>query len=232
MQKSYQPFEQAESYDSNFGNRLENIFADYAHSITKIPAEQILPLVREAKAGNKQAAERLAGAYFRLINSEARKRRHRISLDELISAGLYGLALAIDKFTEDKGGSFGLFVQNGIKVEMERTCLKQSNNFNIPVARLQIYFQARGKLIGEDGNSDPDHEEIAAKVREIAKERKKPDKWMFEFSADESERIAQIVTPALSLDAPNEPSFSEERVREITIDRQRKSIRQDIRIPN
>lgn len=188
-----------------FGNRLENIFTDYACSIPKIPAGQVLPLVREAKAGDKKAAERLAGAYFRLISSEARKRRHRISWDELISAGLYGLALAIDGFREDRGGNFGLFVKWRIKAEMNRACLEQSNNFNIPVARLQIYFQAQGEL-SEDGNFDPDHEEIVAKVREIAKEREKPDKWMLEFSTNDSKRIARIMTPILSLDGPNRPS--------------------------
>ncbi|PSM18241.1 sigma-70 family RNA polymerase sigma factor [Nitratireductor sp. StC3] len=82
------------------------------------PVEEVA-LIRQAKAGDDHARDRIVLAFSRLAVSVARKyRTFGVPVEDLVSEGIIGLLTALDKFDPDRGNRFYTYAQWWVRAQI------------------------------------------------------------------------------------------------------------------
>ncbi len=139
----------------------------YLREINKIPLltrEEEVELARRAKAGDKEAKEKLIKANLRFVVNVAKKYQNQgLTLSDLISEGNLGLITAVDKFDVDKGYHFISYAVWWIKQSILKAICEKSRMIRLPLNRANELLQIEKvkREIGSNKDGEADIEEIA-----------------------------------------------------------------------
>lgn len=165
----------------------------YLKEIGKVPLltqEEENELSLRVKAGDMEAAKRLAEANLRLVVSIAKRYVGRgMLLLDLIQEGNLGLMKAVDKFDAEKGYRFSTYATWWIRQAITRAIADQGRTIRIPVHMVETVNRIRKislRLIQELGR-EPSPEELAQAV---------------DMPVGQVAEILQIMMEPISLEAP------------------------------
>lgn len=175
-------------------SRALDSFDQYLHDVEKYPliddvAEE-RRLAHRARAGDKEAAERLVTANLRFVISYVKKYQGRgLGLAELVCIGNEGLLKAVKKFDPDKGVKFISYAVWWIRQTVLQALAEQTRSVRIPLnqnsnlVRLSRMDTALTQKLGRS----PTDEEIASEMGE---------------PIDTIRALRRVAASELSLDAP------------------------------
>ncbi|CAN5121009.1 RNA polymerase sigma factor RpoD [soil metagenome] len=175
-------------------SRALDSFDQYLHDVEKYPliddvAEE-RRLAHRARAGDKEAAERLVTANLRFVISYVKKYQGRgLGLAELVCIGNEGLLKAVKKFDPDKGVKFISYAVWWIRQTVLQALAEQTRSVRIPLnqnsnlVRLSRMDTALTQKLGRS----PTDEEIASEMGE---------------PIETIRALRRVAASELSLDAP------------------------------
>ncbi|HEX8317947.1 RNA polymerase sigma factor RpoD/SigA [Longimicrobium sp.] len=175
-------------------SRALDSFDQYLQDVEKYPliddpAEE-RALAHRARAGDKQAAERLVTANLRFVISYVKKYQGRgLGLAELVCIGNEGLLKAVKKFDPDKGVKFISYAVWWIRQTVLQALAEQTRSVRIPLnqnSNLVRLSRVETALTQQLGRS-PTDEEIADDMGE---------------PVDTIRALRRVAASELSLDAP------------------------------
>jgi len=119
-------------------SRALDSFDQYLFDVEKYPLiedpEEERELARRARAGDKEAAERLVTANLRFVISYVKKYQGRgLGLAELVCIGNEGLLKAVKKFDPDKGVKFISYAVWWIRQTVLQALAEQTRSVRIPL---------------------------------------------------------------------------------------------------
>jgi RNA polymerase primary sigma factor len=119
-------------------SRALDSFDQYLYDVEKYPlieeAQEERELARRARAGDKEAAERLVTANLRFVISYVKKYQGRgLGLAELVCIGNEGLLKAVKKFDPDKGVKFISYAVWWIRQTVLQALAEQTRSVRIPL---------------------------------------------------------------------------------------------------
>jgi RNA polymerase primary sigma factor len=169
-------------------------FDQYLQDVEKYPLiqdpEEERALAHRARAGDREAAERLVTANLRFVISYVKKYQGRgLGLAELVCIGNEGLLKAVKKFDPDKGVKFISYAVWWIRQTVLQALAEQTRSVRIPLnqnsnlARLSRTETALTQMLGRP----PTDQEIAAEMEE---------------PIDTVRALRRVAASELSLDAP------------------------------
>ena len=151
-------------------------------------------IARKARAGDRQAAERLVTANLRFVISYVKKYQGRgLNLAELVCIGNEGLLKAVKKFDPDKGVKFISYAVWWIRQTVLQALAEQTRSVRIPLnqnSNLVKLSRTETALTQKLGRSPTD--------REIADEMEEP--------VETVRALRRVASAELSLDAPLDKS--------------------------
>ncbi len=151
-------------------------------------------IARKARAGDRQAAERLVTANLRFVISYVKKYQGRgLNLAELVCIGNEGLLKAVKKFDPDKGVKFISYAVWWIRQTVLQALAEQTRSVRIPLnqnSNLVKLSRTETALTQKLGRSPTD--------REIAEEMEEP--------IETVRALRRVASAELSLDAPLDKS--------------------------
>jgi RNA polymerase primary sigma factor len=175
-------------------SRALDSFDQYLQDVEKYPliddpaVERAL--AHRARAGDKQAAERLVTANLRFVISYVKKYQGRgLGLAELVCIGNEGLLKAVKKFDPDKGVKFISYAVWWIRQTVLQALAEQTRSVRIPLnqnSNLVRLSRVDTALTQQLGRS-PSDEEIANEMGE---------------PVDTIRALRRVAASELSLDAP------------------------------
>lgn len=128
-----------------------------------ITRDEEMELFKLIKQGNRDAIDKLVKANLRFVISVSKKYAYDKNLvDDLISAGNYGLVEAVEKFNPDLGYKFISFAVWYIRKEMIN-CLSESKMIRIPAQRVTLatkIYNIKSKLQQETDNAFTDSDVV------------------------------------------------------------------------
>jgi RNA polymerase primary sigma factor len=177
-----------------FSSRALDSFDQYLHDVEKYPLIDDPAVEREiarrARAGDKQAAERLVTANLRFVISYVKKYQGRgLGLAELVCIGNEGLLKAVKKFDPDKGVKFISYAVWWIRQTVLQALAEQTRSVRIPLnqnsnlVRLSRTDTALTQVLGRS----PTDQEIASEMGE---------------PIETIRALRRVAASELSLDAP------------------------------
>jgi RNA polymerase primary sigma factor len=124
--------------DMFVNSRALDSFDQYLLDVEKYPLiedpEEERELARRARAGDKEAAERLVTANLRFVISYVKKYQGRgLGLAELVCIGNEGLLKAVKKFDPDKGVKFISYAVWWIRQTVLQALAEQTRSVRIPL---------------------------------------------------------------------------------------------------
>lgn len=169
-------------------------FDQYLQDVAKYPLIQDLSEERElalrARAGDREAAERLVTANLRFVISYVQKYQGRgLVLAELVCIGNEGLLKAVKKFDPDRGVKFISYAVWWIRQTVLQALAEQTRSVRIPLnqnSNLAKLARTNTQLTQTLGRSPTD--------QEIANEMEVP--------VDTIRALRRVAASELSLDAP------------------------------
>jgi RNA polymerase primary sigma factor len=175
-------------------SRALDSFDQYLYDVEKYPlieeAEEERELARRARAGDKEAAERLVTANLRFVISYVKKYQGRgLGLAELVCIGNEGLLKAVKKFDPDKGVKFISYAVWWIRQTVLQALAEQTRSVRIPLnqnsnlVKLSRTETALTQLLGRS----PTDQEIALEMGE---------------PVETVRALRRVAASELSLDAP------------------------------
>jgi len=175
-------------------SRALDSFDQYLYDVEKYPLiedpEEERELARRARAGDKEAAERLVTANLRFVISYVKKYQGRgLGLAELVCIGNEGLLKAVKKFDPDKGVKFISYAVWWIRQTVLQALAEQTRSVRIPLnqnsnlVKLSRTETALTQLLGRT----PTDQEIAAEMDE---------------PVETVRALRRVAASELSLDAP------------------------------
>ena len=175
-------------------SRALDSFDQYLFDVEKYPlienAEEERALARQARIGDKEAAERLVTANLRFVISYVKKYQGRgLGLAELVCIGNEGLLKAVKKFDPDKGVKFISYAVWWIRQTVLQALAEQTRSVRIPLnqnSNLVKLSRTETALTQVLGRSPTDHE--------IADEMAEP--------VETVRALRRVAASELSLDAP------------------------------
>ena len=175
-------------------SRALDSFDQYLFDVEKYPLiqdpEEERALARRARAGDKEAAERLVTANLRFVISYVKKYQGRgLGLAELVCIGNEGLLKAVKKFDPDKGVKFISYAVWWIRQTVLQALAEQTRSVRIPLnqnSNLVKLSRTETALTQQLGRSPTD--------QEIAEEMAEP--------IDTIRALRRVAASELSLDAP------------------------------
>ena len=151
-------------------------------------------IARKARAGDRQAAERLVTANLRFVISYVKKYQGRgLNLAELVCIGNEGLLKAVKKFDPDKGVKFISYAVWWIRQTVLQALAEQTRSVRIPLnqnSNLVKLSRTETALTQKLGRSPTD--------REIAEQMEEP--------VETVRALRRVASAELSLDAPLDKS--------------------------
>jgi len=175
-------------------SRALDSFDQYLFDVEKYPLiedpEEERELARRARAGDKEAAERLVTANLRFVISYVKKYQGRgLGLAELVCIGNEGLLKAVKKFDPDKGVKFISYAVWWIRQTVLQALAEQTRSVRIPLnqnSNLVKLARTETALTQILGRSPTD--------QEIAEEMGEP--------VETIRALRRVAASELSLDAP------------------------------
>ncbi|HEU0014115.1 MAG TPA: RNA polymerase sigma factor RpoD/SigA [Longimicrobium sp.] len=175
-------------------SRALDSFDQYLQDVEKYPLiddpMEERALAHRARAGDKQAAERLVTANLRFVISYVKKYQGRgLGLAELVCIGNEGLLKAVKKFDPDKGVKFISYAVWWIRQTVLQALAEQTRSVRIPLnqnSNLVRLSRVDTHLTQQLGRS-PTDEEIADEMGE---------------PVDTIRALRRVAASELSLDAP------------------------------
>jgi RNA polymerase primary sigma factor len=175
-------------------SRALDSFDQYLYDVEKYPlieeAQEERELARRARAGDKEAAERLVTANLRFVISYVKKYQGRgLGLAELVCIGNEGLLKAVKKFDPDKGVKFISYSVWWIRQTVLQALAEQTRSVRIPLnqnsnlVKLSRTETALTQLLGRS----PTDQEIADEMGE---------------PVETVRALRRVAASELSLDAP------------------------------
>ncbi|MFS8638509.1 MAG: RNA polymerase sigma factor RpoD/SigA [Gemmatimonadota bacterium] len=175
-------------------SRALDSFDQYLYDVEKYPLiedpEEERELARRARAGDKEAAERLVTANLRFVISYVKKYQGRgLGLAELVCIGNEGLLKAVKKFDPDKGVKFISYAVWWIRQTVLQALAEQTRSVRIPLnqnsnlVKLSRTETALTQLLGRT----PTDQEIADEMDE---------------PVETVRALRRVAASELSLDAP------------------------------
>jgi len=175
-------------------SRALDSFDQYLYDVEKYPliehASEERELARRARAGDKEAAERLVTANLRFVISYVKKYQGRgLGLAELVCIGNEGLLKAVKKFDPDKGVKFISYAVWWIRQTVLQALAEQTRSVRIPLnqnsnlVKLSRTETALTQLLGRS----PTDQEIADEMGE---------------PVETVRALRRVAASELSLDAP------------------------------
>lgn len=175
-------------------SRALESFDQYLFDVEKYPLiedpEEERELARRARAGDKEAAERLVTANLRFVISYVKKYQGRgLGLAELVCIGNEGLLKAVKKFDPDKGVKFISYAVWWIRQTVLQALAEQTRSVRIPLnqnsnlVKLSRTDTALTQLLGRS----PTDQEIADEMDE---------------PVETVRALRRVAASELSLDAP------------------------------
>ena len=169
-------------------------FDQYLQDVERYPLisdpEEEKDLARRARAGDKEAAERLVTANLRFVISYVKKYQGRgLGLAELVCIGNEGLLKAVKKFDPDKGVKFISYAVWWIRQTVLQALAEQTRSVRIPLnqnSNLVRLARATTALNQELGRTPTDDE--------LAREMREP--------VETVRTLRRVAAAELSLDAP------------------------------
>ena len=181
-----------------FDARALDSFDQYLQDVERYPLIedplQEREIARRARAGDREAAERLVTANLRFVISYVKKYQGRgLNLAELVCIGNEGLLKAVKKFDPDKGVKFISYAVWWIRQTVLQALAEQTRSVRIPLnqnSNLVKLSRTETALTQKLGRSPTD--------REIAEEMKEP--------VETVRALRRVASAELSLDAPLDKS--------------------------
>jgi len=181
-----------------FDARALDSFDQYLQDVERYPLidnpETEREIARRARAGDREAAERLVTANLRFVISYVKKYQGRgLHLAELVCIGNEGLLKAVKKFDPDKGVKFISYAVWWIRQTVLQALAEQTRSVRIPLnqnSNLVKLSRTETALTQKFGRSPTD--------REIAEEMKEP--------VETVRALRRVASAELSLDAPLDKS--------------------------
>jgi len=175
-------------------SRALDFFDQYLYDVEKYPLiedpEEERELARRARAGDREAAERLVTANLRFVISYVKKYQGRgLGLAELVCVGNEGLLKAVKKFDPDKGVKFISYAVWWIRQTVLQALAEQTRSVRIPLnqnsnlVKLARTETALTQLLGRS----PTDQEIADEMGE---------------PVETIRALRRVAASELSLDAP------------------------------
>ncbi len=175
-------------------SRALDSFDQYLYDVEKYPLieepQEERELARRARAGDKEAAERLVTANLRFVISYVKKYQGRgLGLAELVCIGNEGLLKAVKKFDPDKGVKFISYAVWWIRQTVLQALAEQTRSVRIPLnqnsnlVKLSRTETALTQLLGRS----PTDQEIANEMGE---------------PIETVRALRRVAASELSLDAP------------------------------
>jgi len=169
-------------------------FDQYLQDVEKYPLIQDpweeRELARRARAGDKEAAERLVTANLRFVISYVRKYQGRgLELSELVCIGNEGLLKAVKKFDPDRGVKFISYAVWWIRQTVLQALAEQTRSVRIPLnqnSNLSKLARTDTRLTQSLGRT-PTDAEIASEMEE---------------QVETIRALRRVAASELSLDAP------------------------------
>ena len=169
-------------------------FDQYLQDVEKYPLIQDpleeRELARRARAGDKEAAERLVTANLRFVISFVRKYQGRgLELSELVCLGNEGLLKAVKRFDPDRGLKFISYAVWWIRQTVLKALTEQTRSVRLPLnqnSNLAKLARTNTQLTQSLGRTPTD--------AEIASEMEKP--------VGSIRALRRVAASELSLDAP------------------------------
>ena len=165
----------------------------YLREIGKVPLltqEEEKELSCRIKAGDTEAAKRLAEANLRLVVSIAKRYAGRgMLLSDLIQEGNLGLMKAVEKFDYEKGNRFSTYATWWIRQAITRAIADQGRTIRIPVHMVETVNRIRkaSRSLAQSLGREPTAAELAGEV---------------EMQEHQVREILQMVMDPVSLESP------------------------------
>lgn len=170
----------------------DTVLAMYLKEINRIPLlsrEEENELAIRAKAGDKEAKDRIVKANLRFVVKIAKKyQNHGLDLTDLINEGNIGLLTAIDRFDVDKGYHFISYAVWWIRQAILKAVCEKSRMIRLPLNRANELVQIEKTRKVITGNRSEDEE-----IAEIAD--------ILDMDPDHIRDILNIAREMVSLDA-------------------------------
>ena len=169
-------------------------FDQYLQDVEKYPLIQDRreerELARRARAGDKEATERLVTANLRFVISYVKKYQGRgLDISELVCIGNEGLLKAVKKFDPDRGVKFISYAVWWIRQTVLQALAEQTRSVRIPLnqnSNLSKLVRTDTRLTQSLGRT-PTDQEIASEMEE---------------HVDTIRALRRVAASELSLDAP------------------------------
>src|SRR3954452_3333839 len=146
------------------------LLPDYFARIDKgklLTHQEEIDLSTRAKAGDKEARQRLIEKNLRLVVSVAKKYRGMgLPFEDLIQEGNIGLMKAIEKYDPDRGYRFSTYATWWIRQAVQRAVADKGRTIRVPVHRgdkLRKMARVYNELSSEM-EREPKDEEVAARL--------------------------------------------------------------------
>ena len=150
-------------------------FKNISSLVKDIDRAQEGALWKQAKAGDKDAREKLVQMHLRLVIPTAKRfSRGGMELMDLVEEGNLGLLQAIDKFDPSRGFRFSTYAIHWIEQYIRKYIEEQSGSIKIPShawGNLKKWFRAWNELKEANGR-DPSLNEMAAELNLTARQVK------------------------------------------------------------